>query len=152
LEQELFILLENLSSFTVFSGICVAQSLVFCTVFASTCFSFCPCSYDHCYCLSLFLWPLLLPVLVLMAIVIDCPCSYGHYYCLSLFLWPLLLPVLVLMAIVIAFSCSNGHCYCLSFYLWLLTTPLASSNFFSLFFLQLTKSLNSKFSQIFLCM
>jgi hypothetical protein len=44
-EQELIIL----KSPSVFSGVHVAWSLVFCVVFADHCLSFCPSSFDHCY-------------------------------------------------------------------------------------------------------
>jgi glucan phosphoethanolaminetransferase (alkaline phosphatase superfamily) len=54
-----------------------------------------------CYCLSFLLWPLLLSVLLILAIVIVCPFYFGHGYCLSFLFWPLLLSVLFILAIVI---------------------------------------------------
>ena len=47
-EQELFTLLEHLSSPSVFSGVRVTRSLVLCVCFVDCCLSSCTFSFGHC--------------------------------------------------------------------------------------------------------
>jgi hypothetical protein len=47
-EQELPTLPEHLSSFPVFSGVCVTRSLVLFVCFVDCCLSFCAFSLGHC--------------------------------------------------------------------------------------------------------
>ena len=47
-EQELFILVEHLSSPPVFSGVRVTRSLAIYIRFVDRCLSFCPFSFGHC--------------------------------------------------------------------------------------------------------
>ena len=47
-EQELLTLPVHMSSPQIFSGVCVAGSLVLCVYFVDRCLSFCPFSFGHC--------------------------------------------------------------------------------------------------------
>ena len=61
-EQELLILREHMRSLTVFSWVFVAQSLVFCVVFAEHCLSFCPFSFGRCIVCRSSIWVFWLPL------------------------------------------------------------------------------------------
>jgi hypothetical protein len=88
-EQELLILLEHLSSPTVFCGVRVTRSFVVCVCIVDRCLSFCPFSFGHCVVCSSSIYGLWLPLWYLQTFL-------AHVMCLlQLLLYHLLYFILV---------------------------------------------------------
>ena len=129
-EQELLTLSEHMSSSSIFSGVRVAQSLVFCVVFCRSLF----CSF------VIFLLAIVLSVLlrftasvypfgIFKLFLSFCPFSFGHCVVCPSSIYCFCLPLWYHQILLVLLSFFFWPLRCLSFFdLWILITPLVSSN------------------------